>query len=467
MKNIFFLVILFCINVSADDSSQLSLLKSLSGEVKESLVESFNKKNWQDIVKKGFDQRLMKINDGTAEYLMGYGLMKMRLSVISYTIFADLIEKYPTSPIVDLALEGITENFKSGRITTSYVKEIFNKRLVKPTRLGAKAIYKFHRFLSLREKKYFEWSTKNRQKIPKGTFWSHYLDYLLLAKKTDKMNSKQIYDSWSRFLETENLGDLLTTKGRINKARAYYELGKYDKAEDLYKGIKIDRYSQGGILRERAWVYYRQNQFKKSLSMLSQMRSISYGLYHHVDEYLLPALIYRETCQTELLAELQKSLNKRIYKIKQDIMKIRNYVNNSQIFPFISSHPMMSQSGAMVTYLNQEIEEVKKTFTSDEFNSLNKKTEKLSQFSMKEINKNFISASREIIEKLFILKDQVDYLVYSLQLKRAKPPDLSYKSRVSRLRESAGTHKIVWPIYDEVWTDEISRYQSVLENRCI
>ena len=78
-----------------------------------------------------------------------------------------------------------------------------------------------------------------------------------------------------------------------------------------------------------------------------------------------------------------------------------------------------------------------------------------------------VEANRDAIEELLVLKDQIDYLSYSLRLRRIKETETSYEDKVANVRKTSPSDKIIWPVYKEIWEDEIINFQSVLENRCL
>lgn len=440
---------------------------TIPGESKQELIEKFRNKGWDSFIENAVSEENQKLNDGSAELLLATGLLNQDFPVLSYAVLANLIETYPTSHIVDLSLEAITSVFQSGKIETGLLQEIFDKRIIKPQSDEAKAILQYHRGLTLRHQSFFKWAHQELKSLPENTFWKQYLDFMKTTKASKNVEPKKLLSLWTDFLERPKLEGNLKQRATLNKARALYELGQFELAETTYKSLSLSRFDQGTVLRELGWLYYLTSRYKEALGVLNQLKSSAYSMYYHVDEYLLAGLIYRETCQPELLKGLSQSLEKRLEKIKKDIQKIRPYDNNAQVFQFAIHHPILKDRARMMTYLNKEIERAKEQYSGEALKLIEKSHKRLEDYTMRVINRHLVETNREAIEELLALKDQIDYLSYSLRLRRIKVTETSYKEKVANARKTARNDQIVWPVYKEIWEDEVINFQSVLENRCL
>ncbi len=453
--------------VLADFQPRWDEIKTLPSSEKQRLVEAHQQARWKTFARVAISGKIAKLKDGTTEFLLGFALYKENLPVSSFAVLASLIESYPTSLLVDQCLELITEVFQGNIIETGLLQEIFDKRILKVSSPEARAMLKYHRFLSLRSKRFYKWAGNEIRALPKNTFWRHYFGFVNQVRRSEKLKSKDLLGTWTRFSKNKKLPESIKGWSEINRARALYELGLYKAADAIYKTVNLNRFNQGTILRERAWLYYRLSQFKEALGMLNQMRTSVYGFYHHVDEHLLAGLIYRESCQPELLESLRKEVDGRIAEIKKSVKRLKPYDNIQNVFQFSIYHPLLSKTARMMAYLNEErtlLEDSPLASYSDKIEPARKK---LSQFSMARINKQLPFVVRQTIEDLLILKEQIDYLSYSLKLRRTRELQLTYAETASHIRSGLPRTSVVWPVYDEVWNDEVINYRSVLENRCL
>ena len=452
----------------ADFQPRWDEMKTFPGYEKQKIVEAYKRGHWQVLARVADSKKIRKLKDGTTEFLMGLALYKTNMPVSSFAVLTSMVDSYPTSLLIDQCLELITEIFQGSVVETGFLQEIFDKRILKVSSPEAKAMLKYHRFLSLRSRGFYKWAGKEIKALPKDTFWRYYFQFVNQVRRSERLKSKSLLKVWTKFSENQKLPESIKGWAKLNKARALYELGLYKAADAIYKTVNLNRFDQGTILRERAWLYYRLNQFKEALGMINQMRTSVYGFYHHVDEHLLAGLIYRESCQPELLEGLQKEVDGRIARIKKSVKKMKSYENFQEVFPFSIYHPLLSRTARMMTYLSEERELLESgplsSYSEEVVESARKK---LSEFSMAKINEQLPLAIQDSIEDLLILKEQVDYLSYSLRLRRTKGVQLTYTETTSHIRSGLPKTSIVWPVYGEVWNDEVINYRSVLENRCL
>ena len=442
-------------------------MKTLSGYTKQRLVEAHQQTRWKTFARVAISKKVENLKDGTTEFLLGFALHKANLPVSSFAVLASLVDSYPTSSLMDQCLELITEVFQGSIIETALLQEIFDKRILKVSSPEAMGLLKYHKFLSLRSKGFYKWAGNEVRTLPKNTFWRHYFHFVNQVRRSEKLKSRDLLKTWTKFSKNKKLPESIRGWSEINRARALYELRLYKDADAIYKTVNLNRFDQGTILRERAWLYYRLNQFKESLGMLNQMRTSVYGFYHHVDEHLLAGLIYRESCQPELLEGLQKEINGRIAEIKKSIKKLKPYDNIQNVFQFSIYHPLLSKTARMMSYLNEERQLMEDGLLSSYGDKIEPALKKLSEFSMNRINEHLPLVVRHSIEELLILKEQIDYLSYSLRLKRTKGIQLTYNETAGHVRSGLPRTSVVWPVYGEVWNDEVINYRSVLENRCL
>ena len=240
-------------------------MKTLPGYEKQKLVESYKQARWEVLARVADSRRVKKLKDGTTEFLMGLALHKTNMPVSSFAVLTSLIDSYPTSSLLDQCLELITEVFQGSIIETGLLQEIFDKRILKVNSPEAKAILKYHRFLSLRSRGFYKWAGNEIKTLPKNTFWRYYFQFVNQVRRSEKLKSRSLLKVWTRFSEDKKLPESIRGWSKINKARALYELGLYKAADAIYKTVSLNRFDQGTILRERAWLYYRLKSVLKRL----------------------------------------------------------------------------------------------------------------------------------------------------------------------------------------------------------
>lgn len=462
------ILILFSVQLARGDfQPRWDEIKNLSEKKKQDLIGAYQKSYWKGIAKVATSKKVRNLKDGTSEFLLALALYKENLPVASFALMTHLVDVYPTSPLINQCLELITEVFQTGLIEMSILQEIFDKRILNVTTAEAQALLNYHRFLSLGSKNFRRWARVSLKEIPKETFWEKYFQFIIQVRKSQYLSSKGLLKLWTQFSLREDIPKSLKKWSKINKARALYEMKMYKEAEKIYKTVELNRFDQGVILRERAWIYYHLKQFKEALGVLNQMRTSVYGVYHHIDEYLLAGLIYRETCQEEYLNSFQKDVKRQVDEVKKQIRSMKPYDDIKNIFRFAIYNTSLRKMTRMMTYLNEEKLILKKSSLGSYKKYLKPAFKKLSKFNMYKINERLPEIARHTIEELLVLKEQASYLFYSIRLRRINNEVPKYKKVIKNIRLNLPSTQIVWPVYNEVWNDEVLNYSSVLESRCL
>jgi len=463
----FIFFIAFHSSVWAQAQMDWSVLKFRSDSESETLRDAYANGQWKTYFNAVFDSDLKARSEGYRQFLLGLGLEKSSSPVVAYSVYADFIENHPTSPLLDMALESITRIYQQNFIELKFLQEIFDKRLLKPTSPEARGLYHFLRALTLRDKGYSGWGSAELKSIPKGTFWSYYKTYLKLLMSSSKKPAKSSLKRWARFSQLSKLPKSLADSSQLHMARLLYETENFSKAEQLYDTFQLNRFDHGTILRERAWVYFRQKKYKEAVGMLNQLRSSLYGIYHHVDEYLLMALIFREHCQEDKLNGLAKNLEEKLKKIKTDINKIKSYSKNEGLLKYVMFHPDLKDSARMLTFMDLEEKKLSDRLSGKALEAAEQSLKQLRKVTTESMNLNLEDPVRDTIEDFLDLKDQIEYLVYSIKLRAKKSTAQTYQQAIKKIRKKEGGEKIVWPVEDELWADEVRNYRAVMENLCL
>ena len=56
---------------------------------------------------------------------------------------------------------------------------------------------------------------------------------------------------------------------------------------------------------------------------------------------------------------------------------------------------------------------------------------------------------------------------YNHRKKKAKKDGKEYKDILTELRSNNGSEKVIWPVAEEIWNDEVKNYTLVMENKCL
>lgn len=110
-------------------------------------------------------------------------------------------------------------------------------------------------------------------------------------------------------------------KTKMEKARKLFANGKYDEARTLYKEVKKSSSYWLEAVEERAWTYFRQNNFDDALAQSKTLLAPQFANYVGSEAYFLQALTSLKTCNYKTVFETNKAFKE---KQKARLVEIQN-----------------------------------------------------------------------------------------------------------------------------------------------
>jgi outer membrane protein assembly factor BamD (BamD/ComL family) len=303
-------------------------------------------------------------------------------------------------------------------------------------------------------------------------------------------------------VDTQRVGAL------IGRARAFYQMGRWDDAIKAYKSIPRDSEFWHEALFESTWAYLRSGRFRSAMSNFQSLHSKFYESYFLPESLVLRSIVYLYICKydevdkvlksyDELYGKLQKQIatylrEKRdtkedliqMNKMLAEISKGQTIAQNYSSIPGLSLRHI-SRSASFkkhYKYLKLLYDERALNSNQNDFwkrSALGKQIAKnitqriavTEKFVSNLIRKSLIQMNEELLE----FSDQKEFI--KVEVTTAKTEGALKKMRGTDDPSEAITAKNsrdfyisngyeYWPFQGEYWLDEIGNYQYVGVSQC-
>lgn len=295
----------------------------------------------------------------------------------------------------------------------------------------------------------------------------------------------------------------------IGRARALYQMGRWESAISAYKMIPRDSEFWHSSLFESTWAYLRSGKFRSAMSNFQSLHSKFYESYYLPESLILRAIVYLYICKYEEIDKVLNTYNE-VYGRLQS--QIESYLKEKR-----PSKEDLNQMKAMLLDV-QNAEEIPKTYSGIPSLALRhisrsasfKKSYKYLKFLYEEQNLNSVqndfwkrsalskliakNLSQRIVlsekyvaalirdsliqmnEELLGLSDQKEFI--KVEVTTAKTEGAMKKMRGNDDPSPTITAKNsrdfyitngyeYWPFQGEYWLDEIGNYQYVGASQCV
>jgi hypothetical protein len=277
----------------------------------------------------------------------------------------------------------------------------------------------------------------------------------------------------------------------INKARILYREGKFKQAIDTYDLIEKTSYSWPYILLDKAWAYYKLEDYNRSLGIVMTYRSPLLESYFLPESEILQSLSYFRLCLYNDSALVIDQFYK-VYSEKAKSLRsiIDQYANSDDYF-----FNLVTKDGADAAlagpYLKSLRNQLRKQLKMNiHLTSYQRAAEEYERFSKKYPNapvKNFLNIAvgnlRKLInrhtkEYIYYFLNSIHYYSYEMfNIKLeiiSRKKDLVYENKrliSNRARGTfdnvqAGEMEYFFSFNGEFWADELGDYSFGLKSNC-
>lgn len=328
---------------------------------------------------------------------------------------------------------------------------------------------------------------------------------LLMASSMDLINDKSyiIYvDQCQKFADKEasKIKDerfkryfvLIKEQCIAVKARRLFKDGKYSESNDVYDEIQKKSYSWPYVLLEKAWNYYRQKDYNRTLGITMTYQSPLLKSYFFPEAEVLKAISYYELCLYRDSAFLIDKFFK-VYKERSKtlISFIKGEVNDKFYFNLVSKKKSeLKQHPYILNLRNQLKKKLRVNLHLSSYKKAVNELEKLKSSSSKKKRVNEIKFLKFTIRKMekiinkhvkeyfYFFINQINYFSYEMfNLKLeilTRKKDLIYDNKNLISTRARGDYSNVQRDPDEMffhfngafWADELGDYSFGLKSNC-
>lgn len=184
-----------------------------------------------------------------------------------------------------------------------------------------------------------KWSDDFASAISKSKPTAELMDFTALDKKF-----------FSKCSDCEN-------KTNMEKARKLFAKGNYEEARSLYNDISKSSSYWLEAVEERAWTYFRENDYDAALAQAKTLLAPQFATYVGAEAYLVQSLTALKTCNYKTVFETNKTFKEKQKPRLEEIQKLSDSGTNeslTNVLAKVDSFPMVfSELGDNVKHLPQ------------------------------------------------------------------------------------------------------------------
>jgi tetratricopeptide (TPR) repeat protein len=235
-----------------------------------------------------------------ARFFLGISLKRMGFSHAAVDILSDLVRHKPNPKIVSYSLELLEEVSR----TLPFDREKLVFHVLSDQSYGfvdqhLDNFVNFHQGVFDWQHGFIEWGNLHFENIAPGTYYFYQYQYQLALYRVYKNNPEGAIELLTAILD-QPIGDTgFKDDVRQTLARLYYEVGRFEAADQVYREIETPVLNQAHHLLERAWIHYRMDNPETAMGYLYAYRAPSFQNYFTPEYYILKSFIYQSVCHYE------------------------------------------------------------------------------------------------------------------------------------------------------------------------
>jgi len=355
--------------------------------------------------------------------------------------------------------------------------------------------------VSFKEKKYEETLNFLLKLDPSNSYYPEamllqgtVLDILKKPGSSESFNSCILeadkFANFTQLVSFKRYFILIKEECLINQARSLYREEKYNASLDLYNLIDKKSYSFPFLLLDKAWNYYKKNDYNRALGLVMTYRSPLLESYFLPEAEVLQALSYFRLCLYKdaavvidqfynVYGEKAKSLRSIIDQYANSPNYFFNLLTNSQNADF--DRPYIKN---LKLQLNKQLkniihlaayEKAKKELERMEGTKINSKAKAFMKQAVANMEKLINQHAKEYIYFFLNSINYYSYEMFNIKLEIiSKKKDLLYENKKlisNRARGNvdnvkAGEYEFFYGFNGEFWADEIGDYSFGLKSNC-
>lgn len=474
------------------------------------------RKNYSLAAQRAYDiviNKRYKSEHSRALFILGKSLTKMDFNQSAVYFFLSVTRKKSSSKDIYRALENLYDiSFRLG--DESALKYALSKINIKKFPKSKKDLLYYRLGEVYLEKGDIKNSIASYGRVPKSSAlytkarYNRGLIYSQIGKPkiglknfTQAVNARRDVSS----IDIQRVGSLL------GRARALYQMGRWNESVKAYKKIPRNSYMWHEALFESTWSFLRSGRFRSAMSNFQSLHSKFYNSHFSPESFILRAIVYLYICKYEEVEKVLRAyngsygvmrktifsylksnkskrskkndihqMNKMLRELQAGLSIEKNYgglpgvvlKHISKDAPFKKYYRYLGQ-----LYKEKELNNKKGSFwrKSALGRQINKLLDKRIRTSERLISNHVRKSLIDINRTLNELSDQTEFIkieIAGIKTEKArkklreieKPENVLEKKRSRDFYIKNGYE--YWPFQGEYWLDEIGNYQYVGVSQC-
>ncbi len=402
-----------------------------------------------------------------AAFFFGISLKKAGFSHAAVDILANLVTRKPNTKIVNYSLELLEEISRDMP---------FDQKLLVKTALcdqsydfvegGIADFVNYYQGENNWEHGLFSWGDEHFRKIdPNSYYYSKYLLKNALREMYTGRTDEAI-SLMKQVLHTDAATKALKDDARKTLARLFYETGRFEDADLLYRRIEMNILEQSQNMLERAWVHYRMGNPERAMGLLYSFEAPSYRNSFTPEFYILKSFIYKDVCHYEKAMQVLINFKDHYGEALKQVYDRKSARDNDALLLVILHKPRVKKIWNFLSLLEREQQrcgKVKDEALSDYLTALymlkRDEYERLFRLRVEEEYEKMANALLQFEEEAHLMEYEIGLDMYQ------RVSDYHYSEENGDEKKSEMT-RAVYKFQGEFWNDELNNYSVTLPDKC-
>lgn len=404
-----------------------------------------------------------------AEYLEALVLKDLNYPNLTIEHLFNLIKDHPGTQVSYAALDHLNTLLPNNVFNQDEFQSLLNRGSFKEVPESTISMMAYFVVLDNMKKNLTAWIKEPLAMIEPKSFWYHQLEYFHALELVKEKKLQAAEDLFEQLERKELTPEAIKKKAALQRARLLVTRQQYDEAEKLYNRFDFGGRMMGRILFENANVRYRTKDYSTSLGMLKSLKAPYFETALNPNQYILSMMIFRDLCYYQAVkfnaAEFDKKFGNLVKLLKegkdpqQSVILMRMALQNGKLKPYADVVDGVRKESARI----ENDSAIPKTVRTKYKNTLKQIENRVQAKLRVPLQKKLKELANEVIEVSEKIK-LLDYIAGLDQFRlKSNYENREYKANAA---DNFSFDKLYWPVNDEYWHDEFTKYKVILADRC-
>jgi len=402
-----------------------------------------------------------------ASFFFGISLKKAGFSHAAVDTLANLVTRKPNTKIVNYSLELLEEISRALP---------FDRELLIETAVCDES-YDFVEgdiadFVNYYQGEYnwerglFSWGDEHFGSLRKDSYY--YCKYLF------ENGLREIYtgrtdaavELLKKVMVADAASDSLRNDARKTLARLYYETGRFEDADFLYRQIDMNIVEQAQNLLERAWVHYRLGNAERAMGLLYSFEAPSFRNSFTPEFYILKSFIYKDVCHYGKAMSVINQFNDRYGDAISNVYERKDARENEALLLVILNKPGIKRIWNFLSLLETEqhlAEGIEDEALSGYLDGLYRlKQEEYERRLRQGVEEVYAGMANDLLQ----FEEEAHLMEYEIGLDMYQRVSEIHYAENEQSAETSDKGVAVYEFQGEFWNDELEHYTVSLPDKC-